>query len=71
MNFSVLVNAIIWAAEHKAEIAETAEAGIHLIRRVEHLCVHHKTTADNILVAADDMLRQLRDDGQPSANNSS
>ena len=56
MNIGVVVQAIEFAVEHRREIASDAEAAIHFLRRVEHICVHHKTTADKILVEADKML---------------
>ena len=62
MNFGTIVSALAWAAEHRKELAEGAEIGIHLIRRIEHLCVHHETTADKVLVAAGDALSAIAGD---------
>ena len=56
MNFGIIVSGLTEVIKHRKEIAADIECAIHFIRRVEHLTVHHKTTADTILVAADDAL---------------
>ena len=56
MNFDLIVKGLGYVIEHRKEIASDAEAAIHFIRRVEHMCVHHNTTADTILVEADKAL---------------
>ena len=65
MNFSTVISALEFAIEHKHEIASDAEAAIHLIRRIEHACVKHSTTADHVLVAADTWLTQLKEVTEP------
>ena len=47
-----------YALAHRKEIAEGAEVGIHVIRRLEQLCVHHKTDVDTLLVHADKALHE-------------
>ena len=59
MNIGTVVSALTWAIENRHEIAADAESAIHFLRRVEHLCVHHKTTADTVLVEADKALSKL------------
>ena len=59
MNFTNVVKALEFVIEHKHEIASDAECCIHLIRRIEHACVKHSTTADHVLVAADKMLTHI------------
>ena len=61
MNFVNVVHALEWAIENRHEIASDAECAIHLIRRIEHACVKHETTADHVLVAADKMLTHLKE----------
>ena len=55
---TMAVQGLSYAIEHKREIALGAEVGIHAIRRLEHLCVKHQTTVDDLLVAADDALHK-------------
>ena len=50
------VEGLTYAVEHRKELAEGAEVGIHVIRRLEHLCVKHTTTVDELLVSADHAL---------------
>ena len=45
--------ALEYGLAHRKEIAESAEIGVHVLRRIEHLIVKHNTTADQILVAAE------------------
>lgn len=59
MNINAIIEGLIWVARHRKEIASDAECGVHFIRRVEHLLVKHKTTADTILVEADKALTKL------------
>ena len=59
MNFTNVVKALEFVVNHKHEIAADAECAIHLIRRIEHACVKHSTTADHVLVAADKMLTHI------------
>ena len=40
MNFAAVVSALEWVVENRHEIAADAECAIHLIRRIEHACVH-------------------------------
>lgn len=61
MNIGTVVSALEFVVTHRKEIASEAEAAIHFIRRVEHLCVKHETTADHVLVCADNMLTAIRD----------
>ena len=56
MDFGAIVTGLAYVAEHKEELAKDAEIGIHFIRRVEHLVVHHRTTADTILKYAEEAL---------------
>ena len=58
---SLAVEGLKYAIDHKKEIAEGAELGIHVLRRIEHLCVHHQTTADDILVHADKALHDYNE----------
>ena len=59
MNFGVAIQALEFAIQHGPEIAADLECAVHLLRRVEHACVRHKTTADTVLVAADHALEKL------------
>ena len=61
MNIGLVISALEFAVEHRKEIVADAEAAIHFLRRVEHTCVKHSTTADKILVSADNMLSAIRD----------
>lgn len=61
MNFTTIISALEFAIEHRQEIAAETEAAIHFIRRVEHACVKHDTTADKILLAADSFLTAFKD----------
>ena len=61
MNIGTVVNALTWVIEHRHEIASDAESAVHFLRRVEHLKVKHRTTADDVLVQADKALTALRD----------
>ena len=54
----IVIDGLQYAIEHKKEIAKDLELGIHVIRRLEHLCVHHKTTVDQLLVHADQGLHE-------------
>ena len=67
MNFGLIVDCLSYAVEHRKELAKDAEIGIHLIRRLEHICVKHSTTADKVLVAAGDALGAIAgdNDGKP------
>ena len=56
MNYGAVISAIEFAIEHRQEIAADLECAVHLIRRIEHACVKHDTTADSILVAVDKAL---------------
>ena len=44
--------------ENRKVISPPLEAAIHLLRRVEHGVVKHKTTADNLLVAGEKALHE-------------
>lgn len=68
MNYGNVVQALEWAVEHRHEIQSDAEAGIHLIRRIEKMVVHHGTTADKILEAAEDALSTTKSDNDSSSN---
>ena len=61
MNFGVVVSALTYAMKHRKELAADAECAIHLIRRIEHTVVKHRTTADDVLVAADKALTRYSD----------
>ena len=52
------VDGLSYAIKHRKQIAEGAEVGIHVLRRIEHLCVKHETTADDLLVKADEALHK-------------
>ena len=52
----IVINGLEYTINHKKEIAKELEIGVHVIRRLEHLCVHHKTTVDQVLVHADTAL---------------
>ena len=54
-----VVKGLAYIVEHRKEIASDAECAIHFLRRVEHLTVKHKTTADSILVEADKALTNI------------
>ena len=71
MDYSKIIKGLEWVIENRHEIAADAEATIHLLRRVEHLCVKHSTTADRILLAADDGLKKVADATQPDSKSSS
>ena len=60
MNIGIVVQALEFAIENRREIVSDAEAAIHFLRRVEHACVQHETTADKILIAADHMLSAVK-----------
>lgn len=70
MDYSKIIKGLEWVIENRHEIAADAEATIHLLRRVEHLCVKHSTTADRILLAADDGLKKVADATQPNLKTS-
>ena len=53
---SLAVEGLEYAIEHRKEIAQGSECAIHVLRRIEHLCVHHKTTADELLKAGENAL---------------
>ena len=59
MNASLVVGALEFAIEHRRELAADCEAAIHLIRRLEHMVVKHDTTADAILMAAEEAFAQV------------
>ena len=61
MNIEAIIEGLIWVGRHRKEIASDAECGVHFIRRVEHLLVKHKTTADTILAGRRPGLFLLRD----------
>ena len=44
------------------------EAAIHLIRRIEAMCVHHKTDADTILKLAENGLHSVVANTESSTN---
>ena len=69
MNFATIVEALGYVIEHRKELAKDAEIGIHLIRRIEHLCVRHSTTADKVLVAAGDALSAVTGDSDETSHN--
>lgn len=50
---SLAIEGLEFAVKHKKEIAIGSETAIHVIRRIEHMCVKHQTTADNLLMAAE------------------
>ena len=56
MNFENVVKVLSWAIANRHELASDAECAIHVIRRIEHSCVHHKTNVDALLVAAEKTL---------------
>ena len=58
---NIAIQGLSYAIEHRKEIAEGAECGIHVLRRIEHLCVHHKTTADELLKAGEQALHEYND----------
>lgn len=56
----IVIKGLEYAAEHPDQIKKDVdlavsgiELGIHVIRRIEHLCVHHNATPDEVLVHAD------------------
>ena len=55
---SLAVEGLEYGIEHRKELAKGAECGIHVLRRIEHLAVKHKTTADRILMAAEKALHE-------------
>ena len=55
---SAAVEGLSWAIQHKKQVAGGAEVAIHVIRRIEHLCVKHQTTADDLLMAAEKGLHE-------------
>lgn len=65
MNIGLVVQGLEFAIQHRKELAADAEACIHFIRRVEHLIVKHDTTADKILVASDEALAKVAENGKP------
>ena len=67
MNFNNIVQALEFAYTHHKELASDIECGIHLLRRIEHGIVKHKTTADTLLVAADRMLTHIAEVQQQEA----
>ena len=60
MNFSLIVSILEEAYTHRGEIADACEAGIHAIRRLEHLTNKHNTTVDKILVTADEGFKAVK-----------
>ena len=70
---SLALEAIKYGINHRKEIAQGAEVGIHVLRRIEHLCVKHKTTADDILMHADAALHEYNTkmETEPVAMNTS
>ena len=65
MNVTNIVKALQFVIENRHELASDAEVAIHLIRRIEHACVKHETTADHVLVAADTWLTHLKEVTEP------
>ena len=49
MNFGLIIKAIAFASEHKAEIAEGAKAAIAGIRAIEDVCHKHGKSLDHVL----------------------
>ena len=61
MNFSLIVTVLEEAYKHRGEIADACEAGIHAIRRLEHLSHKHNATVDKILVTADEGFKAIKE----------
>ena len=68
MNYGNVIKALSWAIENRHEIASDAEAAVHLIRRIEKMTVHHRTTADDILQIAEKGLKKFADSTSSSSN---
>ena len=53
MNFSLIVEAIRFASEHKEDIAAGGHAAITGIQKIETLCHKHNKSLDHVLHVAD------------------
>ena len=61
---SLTIDGLKYAMNHKKEIAEASELGIHVLRRIEHICVHHRTDVDDLLVKADEALHKYNQENK-------
>ena len=65
MELDRLIMVLSDVVEHRHEYAAEAECAIHVFRRIERSMVHHKTTLDGVLCAAEKFLAAEADVNRP------